>query len=108
VPAREQSSGGAHLRVGGREDLAEHLDRQLLGERRNRECEQRRAAHRKDIVERVGRGDRAVVAGVVDDGREEVEREDERALVVEAIHRGVVRGREPDEQVLRLDGDEAG
>ena len=107
VSAREQPARLAHLRVGGGEDLGEHLDRQLLGERGDREREQRRASHREHVVQRVRRGDRAVVAGIVDDRREEVEREDDRALVVDAIDRGVVRRREPDEQVLRLDGNEA-
>ena len=107
VSAREQPAGRAHLRVGRGEDLGEHLDRQLLGERGDREREQRRPAHREHVVQRVRRGDRAVVAGVVDDRREEVEREDDRALVVDAIDGGVVRRREPDEQVLRLDGHEA-
>ena len=102
VTAREQPAGGANLRIGRREDLGEHLDRQLFRERGDREREQRRPAHRKDIVERVGRRDRTVVAGLVDDGREEVEREDDRALVVDAIHGRVVGGRETDQQVLRL------
>ena len=107
VPAREQPARGAHLRVGRGEDLGEHLDRQILGERRDRQREQRRAAHREDVVQRVGRSDRAVVAGLVDDGWEEVEGEDDRALVVDAIDGGVVRRREADEQVLRLDRDES-
>ena len=45
----------------------EHLDRQLLREGRDREREQRRAAHREDVVERVRRRDRPVVGRVVDD-----------------------------------------
>ena len=76
--------------------------RQLLGKRRDREREQRHAAHREDVVQRVRRGDRAEVVGIVDDRREEVDREDERALVVELVHRRVVGGVEPDEQVLGL------
>ena len=106
VPAREQSARRAHLLVGGGEDRGQHLHGQLLRERRDREREQRRPAHREHVVQRIGRGDRAVVGRVVDDGREEVEREDERALVVEPVDRGVVGRREPDEQVLGLDGHE--
>ena len=45
--------------------------------------------------------------GIVDDGREEVDREDERALVVELVDGGVVRRAEPDEEVLRLRRHEA-
>ena len=65
------------------------------------------AAHREDVVERVRRRDRAEVARVVDDRREEVDREHERALVVEPVDGGVVGRVEPDEQVLRLGGHEA-
>ena len=86
----------------------EHLHRQLLREGRDREREQRRAAHREDVVERVRRRDRAVVARVVHDRREEVEREDQRPLVVEPVDGRVVGRREPDEQVLGLGRDEAG
>ena len=50
----------------------------------------------------------AVVGRVVDDRREEVEREDQRALVVELVDGRVVGGRQPDEQVLGLDRHEAG
>ena len=55
------------------------------------ERRERRAAHRVDVAQRVGRGDRAEVVRLVDDGREEVRREDERALVVDPVHGGVVR-----------------
>ena len=44
---------------------------------------------------------------VVDERREEVEREDERALVVEPVDGGVVGRIEADEEVLRLRRDEA-
>ena len=50
---------------------------------------------------------RAERRGVVDERREEVEGEDERAVVVELVDGRVVGGREPDEQVLGLDGHEA-
>ena len=107
VTAGEQAARSADLRVGCGEDRRQHLRRQLLGERRDREREQRCAAHREHVVECVRRGDRAVVGRVVDDGREEVEREDQRALVVEPVDGGVVRGRESDEQVLGRNRNEA-
>src|SRR5438105_6542925 len=108
VPAREEPARRAHLLVGRGEDLGEHLHRQLLREGGDREREERRTAHCEDVVERVRCCDGAVVGGVVDDGREEVEREDQRALVVEPVDRRVVGGREPDQEVLRLDRHEAG
>jgi hypothetical protein len=43
-----------------------------------------------------------VVAGIVDDRRKEVDREDERPVLVEQVDGGVVRRREADEQTLRL------
>src|SRR5437762_7058171 len=64
-----------------------------------RQRDERRRAHREDVVERVRRGDRAEVAGIVDDRREEVDGEDERALVVELVDRRVIGGREPDEEI---------
>ena len=63
------------------------------------ERQQRRATHGEDVVERVRGRDRAEVARVVDHRWEEVDREHERALVVEPVHGRVVRRVEPDEQV---------
>ena len=59
----------------------------------------------KTSFKRVRRRDGAIVGRVVHDRREEVEGEDERALVVQPVDRRVVCGREPDEQVLGLDRD---
>ena len=50
-------------------------------------------------LERVGGGDATPVVGVVDDRREEVGGEDEREVVADPVHRGVVGGVEPDDQV---------
>ena len=107
VAAGQEAAGRTHLGVGRGEDLGEHLHRQLFGEGRDRKREQRLAAHCEDVVQGVGRRDRSVVAGVVDHRREEIEREDQRALVVEAVNRRVVCGREPDQQVLGFRRDEA-
>ena len=108
VPARENRARSAHALVRAGEHVSEHLGRQLFGKRGDREREQRRAPHREDVVQRVGRGDRAEGARIVDERREEVDREDDRALVVQPVHRGVVGGIEPDEQILRLGGHEPG
>ena len=107
VPAREQRAGDAHLLVRSREDRGDRLHRQLLGKRGDGECQQRHAAHREDVVERVRRRDRPVVGWVVDERREEVDGEDQRSLVVELVDRGVVGRREPDQQVLGLNRDES-
>ena len=107
VAAGENRSGRADDLVRAGEDLAQHLGRQLLGEGRDREREQRHPAHCKDVVERVRRRDRPEGPRVVDDGREEVDGEDERAVVVEPVHGRVVGGIEADEQLGRVDRDEA-
>ena len=107
MAASEQAACLTHLLARGGEDLPEHRGWQALREGGDREREERRAAHSEDVVQGVRGGDRTEVAGVVDDGREEVEREDEGTLVVEAVDGGIVRGGEADEQVLGLDGDEA-
>jgi hypothetical protein len=90
VTAREQPAGSTNLAVRGREDPREQLDRELFGERGDRKRKQRRAAHCEHVVQRVRRRDRTVIRRVVDDRRKEIEREDQRALVVETIDRGVV------------------
>src|SRR5207302_9306698 len=60
-----------------------------------------------DVVQRIRRGNRAVVAGIVDDRWEEVEGEDEGALRVEAVDGRVVSRRKADEQIFGLGGDES-
>ena len=72
VPAREDRAGSAHLLGRGGEDRAEHLGRKLLGERGDRQREERRAAHREHVVERVRGGDATERRRVVDERREEV------------------------------------
>ncbi len=104
VPARENRARSPHALVRSGEDVSEHLDRKLLGKRGDRERQERRAAHREDVVQRVRRGDRPEGARVVDERGEEVDGEDDRALVVQPVDRRVVGGIEPDEQILRLRG----
>ena len=99
VAAGQHTARLAHLRRGTREHGGNRLAGQRLRKRSDRQCDERRRAHGEDVVERVRGGDRAEVAGVVDDRREEVDREDERALVVELVDRRVVGGREPDEEI---------
>ncbi len=86
---------------------SQHARGQLLRKRRHGEREQRRSAHGKDVVERVRGRDGAEVARVVHDGRKEVDREDERAFVVELVDGRVVRRAQSDKKVLRLWWDKA-
>src|SRR5262249_53907942 len=82
--------------------------RKLLGKRSDGQSEQRPAAHREDVVERVRRGNRSERARVVDERGEEVDGEDERALVVEPVHSRVVGGIEADQKIFRISRNEAG
>ena len=102
MTSSEHRTGRTHLCVGAVEDRPHCLDREILRQRGDGECEQGRTAHGEDVVERVRGGDRAEITRVVDDGWEEIDREDERALVVELVDGGVVARIEPDEEVLRL------
>ena len=70
------------------EDLAQHVAAEALErERDDVQRRQRRAAHRVDVRQRVGRGDAAEVVGVVDDRGEEVDRLDQREVVARAGRR---------------------
>ena len=104
MAAGEDAARLAHLRRRAREHGGNRLAGQRLRKRSDRQRDERRRPHGEDVVERVRRGDRTEVAGIVDDRREEVDREDERALVVELVDRRVVGGREPDEEIrVRFD-----
>ena len=108
VPSGEDRSRRAHALLGSREHLAEHLRRQLLRKRRDRKGEQRRAAHREDVVERIRCRDCPESPRIVDQRREEVDGEDDCALVVQAIDGRVVGRVEADEEILGVGGNQAG
>ena len=92
VAAGEDRTRGPHLLGGSSEDGAEHLGRQLFRERGDREGKERRAAHREDIVQCIRCRDATEGRGIVDERGKEVEREDDRALVVELVDGRVIRG----------------
>ena len=87
-----------------REDLAEHLG-EALRERRDREREQRKPPIARTSLSASSRRSRRSPR-VVDDGREEVDGEDDRPLVVEAIDGCVVCRVEPDEELCGVHRDE--
>ena len=107
VSARQDRTGSADLLRGSGEDRAEHRGRKLLGEGGDGESEQRRTTHREHVVQRVRRRDSPECRRIVDERRKEIQREDDRTLVVELVDGRVVRRREPDEEVLRLHRDKA-
>jgi hypothetical protein len=75
----------------------QHVDRHA----HQRQRQDRRAAHRIDVADRIGGGDAPEVEGVVDDGHEEVGGGDQRLLVVQPVDRGVVGGLDADQQLGR-------
>ena len=76
------------------------LDRQFVHRHaHDREGEDRRAAHRVDIRQRVGGGDAAERERVVDDRQEEIGGRDHRLAVVDPPYRGVVGRLGADQQI---------
>ena len=106
VATRENRASSTNALLGPGEHLAEHLDRKLLRKGGDRERQERRAAHRVHVVQRVRRGDGAERSRIVDERREEVDREHDRPLVVQAVHRRIVGRIETDEQILGVGRDE--
>ena len=99
VAAGQRAAGLADLGRGAREDRGQHVARQVLGERRDRQGEQDAAAHREHVAQRVRGGDLAERPRVVDERREEVERADDREVVADPVGGGVVgRGQAGDER----------
>ncbi len=94
--------GLVRLLGAAREDLAEDVPVPAFArEADHAERVEGLAAHGVDVADGVGRGDGAVVARVVDDGREEVDRGDQCARLVQAHDGGVVAVLGADEQRAR-------
>ena len=99
-PPATSAPAAAHDVGSAVEHAREQLERQsLAGPRHQVQRQQRRAAHRVDVGERVGGCDAAPVIRVVDDGGEEVRGDDDREVVAQPVDGGVVGGVEPDEQI---------
>ena len=62
----------------------------FFGKAGDRQRGERRAGHRPDVVDRVERGDATVIKRVVNDRREKIDRLDDRQIVAQSIHSGVV------------------
>src|SRR6185437_2583165 len=99
VATDDDRAGLVDLVLPAAQDFGEDLERQLAGgETDDVERGERLAAHGVDVGEGVGGGDLAEGVGVVDDRREEVDGLDEREIVGEDEHAGVVEGLAPDEE----------
>ena len=83
------------------EDRGQHVPRQVLGERRDRQREQHPAAHREHVATaRWPRRSRRKRPRVVDERREEVERADDREVVAHPVDGGVVGRLEAGDQLV--------
>ena len=90
VAADDQTFGLGGLGVTALEGLAEDLLVQRRRESDDVQGDQGLAAHGVHVGQGVGGGDGPELVGIVGDGWEEVHRHDERRIVVEAVHGGIV------------------
>ena len=111
VSPGDDRPGLAHFFRQPKYDLAGHVHRKLRRQRGDVQRQNRARAHRVNIAERIGRGDRAVAVRVVYNRREEVRRDDERVLRVQPVHRSVIGRANANQQIgvicrikHRLDG----
>ena len=106
VDAVSADDGEAALRrdvTSAAQDVAEQLERErLAGPGDDVQRDERTPAHRVDVARGVGGGDPSPGVGVVHERREEVEREDQRLVVVEPDDGGVVGLVQTDEDVRRV------
>ena len=81
------------------EYLSDDLVRQIAGEAGDGKRQKRLAAHRIDIAQGVGGRNRTVGVGVVNNGRKEIYRLNERRIGAQAIDGAIVGGIETDQQI---------
>ncbi len=100
VAAGDRNAGTRAHRLAAFEDLADHVERNLVhGHADEGQGEERLAAHRIDVGDGVGGGDRAEIERIVDDRHEEIGGRDDRLRVVQAIHRRVIARLDSDEEL---------
>ena len=99
MAAHDETLGLGGLGVAALQRLAQDLLVQRRGKTHHVQGDERLAAHGVDVGQRVGGGDGPELVGVVGDGREEVDGDDQRRLVVDAIYGGVIAGLGPYQQV---------
>ncbi len=92
MTAGDGNAGRATHRRAAFKNAADDFRRQFIdGHADYRQGQYRRAAHRVDVGQRIGRGDAPEVMRVVDHRREEIGGRDDGLTVVQSIDRGVVR-----------------
>jgi len=88
-----------HFGEAAAENLFEDRGIAIAGKRENGERRDGTAAHGVDVAERVGGGDLAEFEGIVDDGREEVDRLHDGKIRSEAVNGRVVAGFKTDKAI---------
>jgi len=99
MPASDDRARLAHLLGQADHDLCDHLRGQGGRQRGDVQRQQRTPAHRIDIAQGVGGGNRAVLVRVVHNRCEEVGGDDQRARLVEPVHGSIVRRAQTYQQV---------
>ncbi len=99
MAAGDRNAGLGADRRPARENVPHRLDRQLAERHaEDGQGEDRLAAHGIDVRQRIGGGDSAEIAGIVDHRHEEIGGGDDAGLVVHLPDRGVVAGLGADQQ----------
>ena len=90
------SSGDRSIRLlhfgrTSRQNFRYYLCRQIFRKSGNIEADTHLSPHCVDVAHRVGRGNRSVQPGIINDWREEVGRLNENPFVIQAVDRRIVR-----------------
>ncbi len=99
VTAGDRNAGLGTDRLPTTQDFADDIRREHF-DRHGKQCQRqdRPAAHRVDVGERIRGSDTAELEGVIDDRHEEIRGRDHRLGLVELIDRSVVGGLGTDQQ----------
>ena len=100
VTTQERATGFVDLLCPALQDFRQLIQIALHRPRQDGQRRDRLAAHRVDVAESVGGGDRAESVRVVDDGREEIDGLDQGTLRRQLVHAGIVGGVKPDQHVF--------
>ncbi len=88
------------------QDLTHHPGREINGEAADIESQDHLTAHGIHVAHGIGGGDGSVVVGIVNDGRKEVNGQDNGQFIADAIDGSVVAHLQADEQVRVFFGGE--
>jgi len=100
VPARQHRAGLQHLFVAALQNFAQQIQIHRLGKAYDIQRGQGPPAHRVNVAQSVRRRDLPEQIRILHHRREEIQRGDQRLLVVDAVHRRVVVAVKADQQVF--------